>query len=190
MLEGLLVDLVPYGKVFQAQDHTWWNNESMFWASMGERRLVTQAAVDAEHREWRESEEPDTGVAFGVQTKDGQPLGYMGLNWVDYWNRHAMLGAVIGEADYWGGGYGTDGLLLLVDYAFGWLDMRKVWLVTMSLNVRVLRQMQKVGFTVEARCSRAALADGKWYDEVFFSLLREEWPGREAMIAGLGLKTP
>ena len=32
--------------------------------------------------------------------------------------RLAMFGAMIGEPEYWGGGYGTDALLLIVDYAF------------------------------------------------------------------------
>jgi len=95
---------------------------------------------------------------------------------------------MINELDYWGGGYGTDALLLLVDYAFGWLDMRRLWLDTMSSNARVLRQMQKVGFTLEAQLRSVAIADGQWNDEVVFGLMRDEWPGREAMIARLGLR--
>ena len=68
-------------------------------------------------------------------------------------------GREIGEPDYWGGGYGTDALLLLIEYAFDTLDMRKVWLNTMSLNERVIRQMEKVGFGLEGR-QREANADG------------------------------
>ncbi len=188
MLEGLLVDLVPYGQAHQARDHAWWNNESSFWASMGEREIVSRAAVERRHREWVEPDQPRTGVAFGVQTKDGTPIGYFGVNFLSYHHRVANLGANISEPGYWGGGYGTDALLLIVDYAFNWLDMRRVWLGTMSLNTRVLRQMEKVGFVLEGRHRRMTLADGQWYDEVIFGLLREEWPGREAMLERLGLR--
>jgi RimJ/RimL family protein N-acetyltransferase len=188
MLQGLLVDLVPYGRKAMEQDHRWWNNDSMFWASMGERNVATKAEIEREHQEWITSEKPHTGVPFVAQTKDGKPLGYFGINWLDYHHRTANLGASIGEPDYWGGGYGTDALLLIVDYAFDWLDMRKIWLSTMSLNERVLRQMVKVGFTLEARQRQVAWADGQWYDEVSYGLFRDEWPGREAMIGKLGLK--
>lgn len=187
MLEGLLVDLVPYGQRFAEQDHRWWNNESVFWSSMGDRSVVTKAQAEAEHREWRESTEPHTGVAFGVQTKDGKPLGYFGINFLSYHSRVANFGANISEPDYWGGGYGTDALLLLTDYAFDTLDMRKVWLVTMTLNQRVLRQMEKVGFLLEARQRQATVANGVPCDVVMYGLLREEWPGRVAMIERLGL---
>jgi RimJ/RimL family protein N-acetyltransferase len=188
VLEGLLVDLVPYGRAFQAREHAWWNNESMYWASMGERELLTHAQLEKRRREEAESDESRTGVTFGVRTKDGALIGSFGINFLSPYHRVANLGAMINELDYWGGGYGTDALLLLVDYAFGWLDMRRLWLDTMSSNARVLRQMQKVGFTLEAQLRSVAIADGQWNDEVVFGLMRDEWPGREAMIARLGLR--
>lgn len=189
MLEGLLVDLVPYSDRFKQKHGDWWNNESRFWGSMGDRPIVTQAQIDAEHARWREEpSRPDDGVPFGIQTKDGTPIGYFGINWLMVHNRVGMLGAVINESAYWGGGYGTDALLLCVDYAFDALDLRKLWLVTMSLNARVLRQMEKVGFLLEARQRKATMADGEWYDVVTYGLLREEWPGRAAMIDKLGLR--
>lgn len=188
MLEGLLVDLVPYGKKFWEQDHRWWNNESRFWSGVGERRFVSKAQVDAEHKEWTEYEGPRTGVPFGVQTKSGRPLGYFGINFIIQHSRAAMFGASIGDPEYWGGGYGTDALLLLTDYAFDDLDMRRVFLATMSLNARVMRQMEKVGFTLEARRRQAIHADGVYYDELYYGLMRDEWPGRAALIEKLGLK--
>jgi RimJ/RimL family protein N-acetyltransferase len=187
MFEGLLVDLVPYGKKFMDQDHIWWNNDSVFWASMGDRGFSSQASVDREHKEWAESDKEESGVAFGVQAKDGTPLGYFGLNWTSYHDRTANLGASIGNPEYWGGGYGTDALTLLLDYAFYTLDLRKCWLVTMARNERVIRQMEKIGFTLEALHRKATYVDGDWVDVVSFALFRENWPGRAAVIEKLGL---
>jgi RimJ/RimL family protein N-acetyltransferase len=93
----------------------------------------------------------------------------------------------IGEPEYWGSGYGTDALLLLVDYAFDELDIRKIWLGTMGLNARVMRQMEKVGFTLEVRQRQAIYADSVWYEQLIYGLLREEWPGRPALVEKLGL---
>ncbi|NDJ76434.1 MAG: GNAT family N-acetyltransferase [Chloroflexi bacterium] len=191
MLEGLLVDLVPLNKPFRELEHKWRNHVASWWASGGEWPITTKAALErqqAEWLEWKSNNEGVRGVPFGIQTKDGQPLGYFGINWIAEPHRLAMLGAKIGEPEYWGGGYGTDALLLLVDYAFDWLDIRKCWLMTTSMNDRVQRQMEKVGFMFEVRQRKGALAEGKWYDWLAYGLMREEWPGRAAMLEKLGLE--
>ncbi len=190
MLEGLLVDLVPYGKAFTDLEHNWRNNDSSFFGSGGDRYFATKAMVRRHMERWAEERErgADDDVAFGIRTKDGEPIGFIGINWMVPYHRLAMLGAKIGEPDYWGGGYGTDALLLLLEYAFDWLDIHKAWLMTTTMNRRVMRQMEKVGFTLEAQQRRAALADGVWYDWLAYGLLREEWPGRAAVIERIGLR--
>jgi RimJ/RimL family protein N-acetyltransferase len=187
MLEGILVDLVPYDKRFQDQDHRWCNSVSFFWSSAGVRTIVSRAEIEAQRREWLD-DSTRTGVTFGILAKNGTPLGDIGINWISPHNRVANLGASIGEPEYWGGGYGTDALLLLIEYAFDALDIRKVWLGTMSINARVVRQMQKVGFALEGRRHDAVYADGQWHDQLVYGLLREEWPGYTALIAKIGLK--
>ena len=186
-LEGLLVDLVPYGDEFKKMEHRWNNSEAVFWASVGERAVMSRASIERRQQERAESG-PRHSVWFGIRTKDGKPLGDIALNWVVPHHRLSMLGAMIGEPDYWGGGYGTDALLLIVDYAFNWLDFHKLWLGTMAPNVRAQRNVEKVGFKLEARGRREIYADGEWVDHLLYGLLREEWPGRETVIARLGLK--
>ncbi len=187
MLYGTLVDLVPFGERFRARNHDWMNNESRFWGSMGDRAFVSRAAVERGYEEWCRTRHTETGLEFGILTKDGIPIGGIGINWLSVHHRVADLGAVIGEHAYWGGGYGTDALLLVVDYAFDWLAMRKVWLSTMSLNARVMRQMEKVGFALEARRREATVVDGRWYDELIYGRMRDGWPGYAAMVEKLGL---
>jgi RimJ/RimL family protein N-acetyltransferase len=189
MLEGLLVDLVPFGDRFMQMEHKWYNGEGVFYWTVGGRWFTTRADLEAWQRERADDPEWETKrVTFGVQTKDGTPIGLFGINRLYTHNRLAMLSALIGEPDYWGGGYGTDALLLLVDYAFDWLDMHKVWLMTFSLNARVIRQMEKVGFTFEGRTRESAYGEGGWHDMLAYGLLREEWPGRAALIEKLGLR--
>ena len=188
MLEGLLVDLVPHSQTFDELRHKWDNSEAAFWGTAGDRPIYSRDAIRRWHEEHSAHSGPRLRVSFGIQTKDGKPIGDISMGWVIPHHRLAMLGAVIGEPEYWGGGYGTDALLLLVDYAFDWLDMRKLWLATMSPNERVQRQMVKVGFKLEARQRETFVADGQRVDNLIYGLLREEWPGRAAMIEKLGLR--
>jgi len=81
------------------------------------------------------------------------PIGFFRAQRLVPHSRLAMLGARIGDPAYWGGGYGTDALLLLIEYAFDWLVMRKLWLGSTSANARVMRQMEK-GWV----CARSARA--------------------------------
>lgn len=185
LAEGLLVDLVPYGQKFLDQEHRWFNSDGIFWWAVGGHWFVTRSILERDRAE--DENDPDKRLAFGLQTKDGTPIGLIGINWLPYQHRIALLTAFIGDPDYWGGGYGTDALLLIVEYAFEWLDVRKVWLMTMSLNQRVTRQMEKVGFQLEGRQREATWAGGAWHDMLVYGLARDEWPGRAVMVERLGL---
>jgi RimJ/RimL family protein N-acetyltransferase len=187
-LEGLLVDLVPYSNKFLDMEHKWMNSEGIYFWAVGARWIVTKAGLERDHREDAERDEHDDRIRLGVQLKDGTPIGLFATPWISTHNRFALLSAYIAEPEYWGGGYGTDGLLLFIDFLFDWYDLRKVWLQTMALNARVLRQMEKTGFTREGNARGATFVDGAWVDMPMYGLLREEWPGRETMIEQLGLR--
>jgi RimJ/RimL family protein N-acetyltransferase len=188
VLTGLLVDLVPSGERFDNQVAAWESGPALFWADGGERYIKSQAQFEGMIREWKEEADKTQTVEFGIQTKDGRLIGGIGMNWLSPYHRVANIGAMIGDPAYWGGGYGTDALLLFLDYAFNWLDLRRIFLDTMSINARVIRQMEKVGFTLEGRRREFMYGDGLWYDGLIYGLLREEWLGRAALIERLGLR--
>ncbi|RPI91571.1 MAG: hypothetical protein EHM39_14440, partial [Chloroflexi bacterium] len=77
MLEGLLVDLVPYGERFLEQAPRWLNSEATFWADAGDRPIRSKAAFRRNTEEWHErmAERPPLGKWFGIQTKSGKPIG-------------------------------------------------------------------------------------------------------------------
>lgn len=190
MLHGLLVDLVPMSAEFRDRvmyEH--WNNESRLWASMGDYGPISRATIKRiqEHRAEGRARGYN-GVHFMMRARDGKIIGTMGINWFNYYSRYASLGAWIGEEDYWGGGHGTDGLLLLIEYAFNWYDLRRIDLQTMGLNERAQKNVEHVGFKLEARGRQATLVNGQWIDALTYGLLRDEWPGRETLVERLNLR--
>jgi len=190
MLKGLLVDLEPFTSEWEKTImHAHFNNESKLWATMGDNSPITRAEIkrmQEERAEGRERGYP--GVHFMMRARDGKIIGSMGIGWISYQNRVAWLGAWIGEQDYWGGGHGTDALLLLCDYAFDWLDMRRLCLGTMAINERAQRNVEKVGFKLEGRKRGETLVNGEWLDGLSYGMMREEWVGREALVEQLGLR--
>jgi RimJ/RimL family protein N-acetyltransferase len=95
---------------------------------------------------------------------------------------HGLSGAArgvhghqIGERDYWGKGYGTDALRVLLRYAFDELNLHRVSLSVLEGNERAMRSYQKCGFRYEGRQRQVWAYDGRRWDEIYMGLLRDEW---------------
>ncbi len=102
-------------------------------------------------------------------------IGIISL-WVQSWaNSDAWLGIYIGERDYWGRGFGTDAMCLIVRYGFYELNLRRITLGLHSYNERALKSYLKVGFQLEGRIRSEGQRDGTRYDGLYMGLLREEW---------------
>lgn len=186
LLEGVLLDLFPFTESFEAQMVDWINGPLREWWS--EDGLLTRSQR-ARTTEARRQEPPGKNVVFGLRAKDGALIGMFGLFSINPAHRIAEVGAGIGNPDYWGGGFGSDAMLLIVQYAFDWLDLRRLYLDTLGHNARAQRQVEKCGFTQEAR-RRSTETDlaGVYQDGLFYGLLREEWPGYGVMVERLGLR--
>ena len=189
MLEGLLVDLAPFAPGYVDRLVTFWNNDSRIWATIGETAPMSRAQVQ---RLWdaQDAGPDDPGFSeahWMLRAKGGAMIGSMSL-WIKEWHRWAWVAAWIGDSAYWSGGYGTDGLLLLIDYAFRWLDLRRLYLLTMAINERARRNVERCGFRREAQSRDYTRFEGRTVDQVHYGLLRDEWPGREALVEQLGLR--
>ena len=190
MLDGLLVDLVPFDKTYYDETmYAQWNDASRWWAMIGDYGPVSRAQVRAiqGHRA-AGRERGYTGVHFMIRAKDGKRIGSTGLNWVDNTNRSAMFGIWIAEADYRAGGHGTDAITLLTDYAFNWLDVRRVWMITMAINDGMKAVGERLGYKLEACGRDMTYANGQWVDLLTYGIMQDEWLGREVLVEKLGLR--
>jgi len=79
---------------------------------------------------------PPTGkIEFAIEA-GGAYIGRCGLYNIDRTARHAELGIGIGDKEYWGRGYGREAVGLLLDYAFRFRNLRRVWLEVYAANER------------------------------------------------------
>ncbi|MDA1061696.1 MAG: GNAT family N-acetyltransferase [Chloroflexi bacterium] len=83
--------------------------------------------------------------------------------------REAELGITIGDRDYWAKGYGTDAVRVLLALIFETLDLRRVYLHTLTSNIRAQRAFRRAGF----RRVRSLRRDG--YDFERMEILREDF---------------
>lgn len=130
-------------------------------------RLAEQAylerVVDREHPRDR---------YYTVESLAGDYLGAAGLHGIDWVNRRAELGIIIA----WPGqGYGSDTVRTLLRVAFRGLNLEKVYLRTTGSNSRAIACYRKCGFMEIGRLRQHRWLHGKWEDEVFMEIFREEW---------------
>ena len=77
--------------------------------------------------------------------EDDLLLGDVGLEVVNWGSRDAFVGIGIGEPDYWGKGYGTETMQLILRYAFTELNLNRVTLNVFEYNERAVRSYEKAG---------------------------------------------
>lgn len=106
-------------------------------------------------------------------------IGNVGLHKLDWKNRNAELGIVLGEKSYWGQGYGTDAVRTLLRFAFQELNLHRVQLDVFDHNRRAQRCYEKAGFRREGTRRQALFREGRYRDVHVMGILREEFEGQE-----------
>ncbi|MBD2432185.1 GNAT family N-acetyltransferase [Fischerella muscicola CCMEE 5323] len=87
----------------------------------------------------------------------------------------ASLGVAIGAREYWGKGYGTDALQIILGYAFRELNLYRVGSTTISYNIRSMKAHEKVGFRQQGIQRSFIKREGKRFDLIQYGILRPEW---------------
>ena len=113
-------------------------------------------------------------LAIIVKDQD-QHIGNCGLHSIDYVNRNAEFGIMIGEVDQWGRGYAAEAARLIINYGFSQLGMHRIFLQVHSHNERAQRAYEKVGFKQEGRMRESYFRNGRYYDTLIMSMLEAEW---------------
>jgi RimJ/RimL family protein N-acetyltransferase len=113
---------------------------------------------------------------FGVRTlQEDRLIGFTYFIGVSWTHGDAWMGIGLGEREYWGKGYGTDAIRVILRYAFTELNLRRVTLCVFAYNPRAIRVYEKVGFKDEGRLRQYLARDGQRHDMIIMGMLREEW---------------
>ena len=117
----------------------------------------------------------DKDIALGIETKEGVLVGSMGIHGINWKDRICTTGALIGEKDYWGKGYGTDAKMVLLDYIFNTLNLHKVCSSVIAFNKRSLHYSLHCGYKIEGRRRRHMFRNGRYWTIIELGLFKEEW---------------
>ena len=138
----------------------------------------------AEEERWFEKQLGDENQHnFAIETAEGVHIGVLGFHEIDWKNRCAGFGIVIGERAFWNQGYGTDSVRTLLRFAFDELNLHRVFLYVYDFNERAIRCYEKVGFQHEGRLRQACFTGGRYVDHLVMGVLRDDWLAQRDWLA-------
>jgi RimJ/RimL family protein N-acetyltransferase len=183
-ITGHLTALGPFDERLAEALHRWYNDFAVTVLDGGVPHPQTMEVSRGEVA--RFSTDDKTRYAFAIYERTTMRLiGFVDLRNINYRQRTAESGIMIGEQDCWGKGYGTETLYLVLDYAFSVLGLHNIMLSMAGYNERALRTYRRVGFREIGRRREICSIGNTFTDAVFMDCLSTEFHSPLAPIVTL-----
>jgi RimJ/RimL family protein N-acetyltransferase len=126
-------------------------------------------------------------VDFLIFSKqDNKIVGEVVINEVDRNNRCGNIRILINRKDDFSKGYGTEAMILALNYGFGMFNLHRIELEAYPFNNRAIHVYEKIGFKREGLRRDGAYYNHKYYDMITMSFLENEF--RERYLKNLDLE--
>lgn len=143
------------------------------WETLGNISMINNFS----QKKWFEKINNDISCNYYVVTinevKYGERIGLIRTDEIDYINRSMRIGCDVKQS-LRNKGYGTTMMNAIIDYAFNYLNMNRVWLFVLDTNIAAKELYKKIGFVEEGRQRKAIYRYGKYYDYIMMGLLKGE----------------
>jgi RimJ/RimL family protein N-acetyltransferase len=170
--EGELVALGPLRRDLIPTYHRWHNYVETS-RTFGLRQPLT---LEQEEDRINELATSDKMVIFTIYERSSwSPIGTTYLTDINYRQRRAEFGLMIGEPDQRGKGSGTEATRLMLDYAFTVLGLHSVMLTVFEYNLAGKRTYDKAGFKEFGRRRQSLWMGGRFWDEIYMDCLASEF---------------
>ena len=112
--------------------------------------------------------------------KTEEYIGQIDLMDIDWINRTATLGIIIGSKKNRGKGIGTEAIKLLQEFAFNRLNLHRLELALRDYNLNGYHCYVKCGFKEEGRKRQNLFILGRYTDTILMSILKKEYLEKRA----------
>lgn len=139
----------------------------------GLQRSYTKEQID-KYLEGKVHETSSLLYLIALKESD-EVVGDIALQDIDSFNRSANIRIAIDNSSHQGKGYGSEAMLLLLDYGFGIVNLHRIELNVFSYNERAKHVYEKLGFKVEGVQRDALYYNHSYHDSILMSLLEHEY---------------
>lgn len=107
-----------------------------------------------------------------VRLDDNKLMGACGLCYLDWINRSADFSIYLGYDNlYIDDQYAMDAANVMIDYAFGILNLHRLWAEIYSIDEAKKKFFNKLKFTLDGEFRETYWYNNKWHNSLFYSLL-------------------
>lgn len=130
------------------------------------------------HAHWLETNgNADNHQRWIVQSMHGEAIGLTSLINIDWRNRNAWHGILIGNANYHGAQFAADAIFATMRYAFEELQLERLDGSVIEYNDRSLKLYcsKILGWEVEGKRRRYTFHKGRYWDQILIGITRERF---------------
>lgn len=152
-----------------------WANDPVTQDAIGELHFPSSAHF---HKGWFEALRGDKlNQRFIVEAPDAGPIGTSSIVNIDWRNRHAWHGLVIGDGSHRGKGYGVDAVMATMRFAFDELGLERLDGGMIEYNGQSvgLYCSQKLGWKQEGRKRNYFFRKGRYWDQIIVGVTRTDY---------------
>lgn len=170
-LKGTLVRLVPPERSLHLENALTWMNDPETTASL-KLNLGVSRWQEERFFDHVDGDRPKS-FHWAILDQTERHVGFIGLTGVDWLNRNASGGLVLGERSAWGRGLASDAVRVRSRFAFDTLGLNRI--DGHTINPAMKRVYLKCGYRSEGVARQKIWREGRWRDVEMFGLLREDW---------------
>ena len=127
-------------------------------------------------------------IFIAEHAAEGQPFGVYDIKDIDYRNQLGEWGLFLEEKSIGNGIPALEAAVLLLDYAFGYLNLQKIVGNVLADNERAIRFDEGLGMQLEGVRKRHVFYDGGFHDLCHYAIFREDFYERPTPIGARMLK--
>lgn len=153
------------------------NSDPEIQGDFNNKPLISLAAMQSEYHKtgywWSET---GRNWLFIQDESCGNVVGVIGVQVIK--QGVVSLHYHLFSREYWGMGYTSRAVRLVVDYLFVNRPINRIMLTTQQENIASRKVAEKCGFVPEGVSREAIFSRGKWVDQANYGLLRSDWQSR------------
>lgn len=173
----MLKNMQVYLRALELEDYQTsiaWRQDQEIWDMVVGRRYFVSSQFE---KQWvQQAGELPTDLKLAIcEARTDDYIGNIYLSNIDFFNRTAHSGKLIGNKKYWGRGFGTQATLLILYHAFYDLGLERVESRVLLSNKASIRVLEKCGYKTEGILRKAVFKQGQSQDLALLSVIREDY---------------
>ncbi len=152
------------------------------WRNCLSNKIMTQGfrfpTSQAKDNEWVNLKmlTPNNNEVYFIVEVEQSAIGLIQLSNIDYISGTATWGFIIGNKNHRGKGYSVEAALLLLNYSFNVLNLRKIISYNLVFNIATLKMHKKIGAVKEEGCLKEHYYfNNKYWDVIILAFYKNDF---------------